>query len=252
MDFQVIPIHIDDSPALDLVAAVDAAALPATLVLDDPDCDTADEADDCAIATDKAALVVAEGLTATFANYTTFDKGINGTMVDVMDLADPAGLGTADFVFRVGNSDNPDDWDDLPDEIIDQMEVSVREGAGDSGSDRLTIIFPDHEIQNVWLEVTVLTTANTGLAVEDVTSFAFLSPRPVLRRGLLSVGGQFADKAVGAVLKRNMQPQHHTHRDRNGRCQEISKVEGLRFPNVHRQQHGHAEDPNQSHRLCRD
>ncbi|NJL30122.1 MAG: hypothetical protein HC898_00005, partial [Phycisphaerales bacterium] len=34
--------------------------------------------------------------------------------------------------------------------------ISVREGAGEDGRDRLTLVFPDHAIENTWLEVTLL------------------------------------------------------------------------------------------------
>ena len=40
--------------------------------------------DDDAIATDKVALL--PGMTATFANYTSYSRGINGLMIDVQDL----------------------------------------------------------------------------------------------------------------------------------------------------------------------
>ncbi len=62
--------------------------------------------DDGAIATDKAALQ--PGGTATFANYTSFSRGINGIMVDILGLK---GMPTAaDFQFKVGNDDDPAHW----------------------------------------------------------------------------------------------------------------------------------------------
>ena len=51
--------------------------------------------DDAAIAPDKTALLPMQ--TARFANYTSFDKGINGIMVDIAGATDPASLGAADF-----------------------------------------------------------------------------------------------------------------------------------------------------------
>ena len=88
-------------------------------------------------------------------------------MVDIADLANPAGLSVADFEFRVGNSANPAAWPLLG---IDpaQITVAVRPGAGTAGSDRVTILFPDGAIQNTWLQVTVKATAATGLATPDV------------------------------------------------------------------------------------
>src|SRR6185437_12705632 len=63
----------------------------------------ASASDNLAIATDKSALL--PGGTATFANYTSYSKGINGIMVDIANL--PAGttsLSPSDFAFHVGNS----------------------------------------------------------------------------------------------------------------------------------------------------
>ncbi len=67
--------------------------------------------DDNAIATNKTALL--PGQTATFANYTSYSKGINGVMIDVANLNT---VPTADdFSFAVGNNDNVGSWDDAPD-----------------------------------------------------------------------------------------------------------------------------------------
>ena len=51
-----------------------------------------------------------------------------------------------------------------------QTRVVVRLGAGVGGSDRVSIVWADNAIENQWLQVTVLVTANTGLAAgsEDV------------------------------------------------------------------------------------
>src|SRR5687767_14681429 len=70
----------------------------------------ANAADDAAIATDKSALL--PGQTATFANYTSYSRGINGIMVDIAGL--PVGLGSGpgptDFTFKIGNDNNPAGW----------------------------------------------------------------------------------------------------------------------------------------------
>jgi len=129
--------------------------------------------DDSAIAPDKEALL--PGQTATFANYTSYAKGLNCIMIDV---ANPAGtLTNADFVFLVGNSDDPTTWSAAP----APQSITTRSGAGVDGSDRVTIIWaddnsytPDREpgaISKQWLQVTVLPTANTGLAEADVFYF---------------------------------------------------------------------------------
>jgi hypothetical protein len=103
------------------------------------------------------------GGTATFANYTSYSLGINGLMVDIQRLANPGGLTAADFQFKVGNDDTPSGWTTAP----TPTSVTVQQGTGTDGSDRVTIIWDDNAIQNQWLQVTVLANANTGLAEDD-------------------------------------------------------------------------------------
>jgi len=131
-------------------------------------------ADDNAIATDKSAYLPGSGQ-ATFVNYISYDKGINGIMVDIYGMA---GTPTADdFMFMVGNDNTPATWGVGP----TPLDVQVRPGAGVGGSDRVTVVFDDNSmpptaspaiINNVsnanWLEVTVKATANTGLPAPDV------------------------------------------------------------------------------------
>ena len=67
--------------------------------------------DDGAIAVDKQALL--PGQSASFANYTSYSRGINGLMIDIADL--PVSTLTADdFQFRVGNNDDPSAWPAAP------------------------------------------------------------------------------------------------------------------------------------------
>ena len=123
----------------------------------------ANSADDLAIATDKTPLL--KGQAATFANYTSYSRGINGIMVDLSTLtATPT---AADFTFKVGNDSNPANWPDAPAPSM----ISVRNGDGDGGSDRVAIIWPEGAIVNTWLEVTVKANAATGLATDDVFYF---------------------------------------------------------------------------------
>ncbi len=118
--------------------------------------------DDGAVATDKDPLL--PGQTATFDNYTSYSRGINGVMVDIENLK---GTPTAsDFEFRVGNTSDPSSW--AP---VDAPTISVREGDGDGGSDRVSIIFNDGAIENQWLQVTVLGNTTTGLLQDDVFYF---------------------------------------------------------------------------------
>ncbi|MCY2987716.1 MAG: Ig-like domain-containing protein, partial [Planctomycetota bacterium] len=126
---------------------------------------TANGADDNAIATDKQPLL--PGQTATFANYTSYTRGLNGIMVDISSLANPAALSAAQFEFRVGNSNTPSGWAAAPAPIS----VTVREGAGTNGSDRVTLIWANNAIQKQWLQVLVLADGVTGLTVPDVFYF---------------------------------------------------------------------------------
>lgn len=129
----------------------------------DGDNDAPNAADDGAIATDKVPLLA--GQRATFANYSAYSRGINGLMVDIAGL--PATLTASDFQFKVGNTDTPGSWSLAP----APSSITVRQGAGVNGSDRVTIIWPDKAIVRQWLEVTVLTTPNTGLTTPSVFYF---------------------------------------------------------------------------------
>lgn len=126
----------------------------------------ANASDDAAMASDKQPLF--PGQTASFANYTSFSKGINGLMIDVTGLPSAgATLSADDFTFKVGNDANPAAWIVAPTPIG----ISVRAGAGTAGADRITIDWPDGAIQNQWLQVTVKAEAKTGLANPDVFYF---------------------------------------------------------------------------------
>ncbi len=156
-----------DIGALELGSAVTTAVVGRHVFYNDSffdgDDPTANAGDDAAIAPDKQALL--PGQTATLANYTNYDKGINGIIVD---LAAPAGTpGLEDFLFTVGNDRKPDGWDDAP----QPTSVTVRPGDGIDGSDRVTITWADNAIGKQWLQVTVKANENTGLAQPDVFYF---------------------------------------------------------------------------------
>ena len=106
------------------------------------------------------------GETASFANYTSFTKGINGIMVDIVDRPQIE-LSADDFGFRVGNDNLPFQWVDA----TAPLSMTVGAGAGVGASDRVTIIWPDNAIRNQWLQVTVKATDHTGLADDDVFYF---------------------------------------------------------------------------------
>jgi len=137
--------------------------------------------DDSAIATDKTPLL--PGGTATFANYTSYVRGINGIIVDIGYL--PAQLTAADFEFRTGNDNTPSAW-----ALATAPTVSIRWGAGPllpdgvTHADRVTLTWNDYYVLQAgvwvlnsggigqkWLQVTVKATANTGLGQDDVFYF---------------------------------------------------------------------------------
>ncbi len=127
---------------------------------------SANAADDASIAPDKTALL--PGQTATFANYTSYDKGINGLIIDVNALGNRQAINASDFVFKT--SLNGSTWTTAPAPSF----MTVRPNAGNGGSDRIEVLFTDYSLRNEWLQVTVNSDANTGLATPDVFYFGNL------------------------------------------------------------------------------
>jgi hypothetical protein len=103
--------------------------------------------------------------TATFANYISYHLGIVGLFIDIADLADSTSITASDFTFTYGNNSSPDSWTSA----TAPTSVTVDEGAGVDGSDRIKIEWATSAIPNSnWLQVTVLANASTGLAYNDV------------------------------------------------------------------------------------
>ncbi|HZL37785.1 MAG TPA: hypothetical protein VFC78_20880 [Tepidisphaeraceae bacterium] len=125
----------------------------------------ANAADAGAIAWDKSPLL--PGQTASFANYTSYSKGINGVMVDVSGLPATTLSAAADFSFKVGNSSAAGGWVAAP----APSAITVLPGIGADGSDRVEITWPDGSIKKEWLQVTVKADGSTGLAAPDVFYF---------------------------------------------------------------------------------
>lgn len=119
--------------------------------------------DDGAIATDKIAL--RPGQAASFANYTSYSRGINGLMIDFDEL--PGTPTLSDLQFRVGNTSSPSSWNTL----ATTPTILVRSNVGTSQVDRLTLVWPDGAIVGKWLQVTVLASTRTGLSASDVFYF---------------------------------------------------------------------------------
>ncbi len=103
-------------------------------------------------------------------------------MIDIANL--PSTPTAADFGLKIGNDSNPDAWADAP----TPTSITVREGAGANGSDRVTILFADGAIVRQWLQVTVLANANTGLESNDVFYFGNDAPLGGDATGDSSVG----------------------------------------------------------------
>jgi PhoPQ-activated pathogenicity-related protein len=131
--------------------------------------------DDLAVATDKSAYLAGSG-SATFSNITSYARGINGIMIDVEDLA--GAVSVADFTFQMstqGSANNtPSLWEAAP----APSAISLRPGAGTSGSDRLEITWANGAIANRWLRVIFegndtlgSFNTNTGLNESDVFYF---------------------------------------------------------------------------------
>jgi autotransporter-associated beta strand protein len=118
--------------------------------------------DDNAIATDKSALL--PGHTATFSNYTSYSKGINGIIIDVANLEFVPRID--DFAFAVGNDNNVGAWTDAPSPTF----VNTYPGRGPGGSTQITLIWDDDAIANEWLRVTMFA-QTIGLAADDVFYF---------------------------------------------------------------------------------
>lgn len=122
-------------------------------------------ADDNAIATDKEALL--PGQTATFANTTSYTRGINGLFVDISHVAQPTLLSPADFELRIGNGSSLEDFATFDVSPI----IDVRADAGVGGADRVSLILPSGSVVGTWLQVIVAANANTGLAQRDAFYF---------------------------------------------------------------------------------
>jgi hypothetical protein len=130
----------------------------------------ANAVDDVAVAADKAALL--PGQTATFDNVTSYSRGINGIIVDVLGLPTSTTSVTADaFDFKTGTTGDPGLWQDAP----APGSVTVRRGAGVDGSDRITLTWPDGAIKDTWLRVAVRAGGPVNLAKADVFYFGNLA-----------------------------------------------------------------------------
>lgn len=118
-----------------------------------------DDSDDLDAVANKVPLLT--GQTATFDNYSSYFKGINGMALDVQELASAPTLANIGdfFEFRRGNSDDVSSWTTAASPI----ELTYTADIDASGTDRVVMTWADEAIKNTWLEVTALANATTGL-----------------------------------------------------------------------------------------
>jgi hypothetical protein len=115
-----------------------------------------------AIATDKSPLL--PGQTASFQNYTSYAKGLNGVTIDVANFESV--ITPDDFTLLVGNSSDTSSWQPAP-----EADIAMRPGFGVDGSTRIEIVWDNNDIQNEWVQVTLKADAVTKLAAPDVFYF---------------------------------------------------------------------------------
>ncbi len=128
-----------------------------------------DSLDGSAIATDKSAYLPGDGL-AVSANLSTYTRGINGIMIDLLGGGSHASINANDFVFKTGNDSSLGGWSTA----AAPSSIAVITGAGVSSSDRVEIVWGAGAVKKAWLEVQVLATPNTGLAATDAFFWANL------------------------------------------------------------------------------
>jgi ELWxxDGT repeat protein len=109
-----------------------------------------------AVAPDKTPLL--PGQRATLANVTSYDRGINGVILEFTHIH-PGLPSASDFELHVAHGLT---WTRPP--IVPA--VNIRR-MGDSGR-RAYLTLPDGMVKNTWLRVTLKANANTGLAAPDV------------------------------------------------------------------------------------
>jgi hypothetical protein len=121
-----------------------------------------------AVAPDKRALLPGEA--PTFANISSYSRGINGVLVRFDGI--PAALTAADFEFRVGAGPAGGAAGWAP--TSSPSGVLLVPSPPGAGSALCLITWPGGAIVDRWLEVRILANADTGLARPDVLYFGSL------------------------------------------------------------------------------
>jgi hypothetical protein len=91
-------------------------------------------------------------------------------MVDVSALPEGSMPTADDFTFRAFTPGGPAGGT----AVAPPTAVTVRRGAGASGTDRLTLAWSDAAIRNGWLQVTIKANGRTGLSAPDTFAFGNL------------------------------------------------------------------------------
>jgi probable HAF family extracellular repeat protein len=120
----------------------------------------ANGADDAAIPPDKQVLL--PGAAASQQNVTNYSRGVNGLMVDVLNLPADSHIGPDDFEIKRGNNATPATWADAPAPV-----VTVRRSPVPEAPARVTLTWPNGGVRNAWVRVTVKANADTGLSAPD-------------------------------------------------------------------------------------
>jgi hypothetical protein len=154
--------------------------------------------DDNAIAPDKTAYLPGSG-TSPFSAVSSYDKGLNGIMVDLSGTH--GALTASDFIFKVGNNNSPGTWAT----VAATATVTTRAAAGTGGSDRVELLWANNAIQKQWLEVVVKgndalggSDTNTGLA----SSYVFYFGNAIGDAGVADAGA-FQTTSADEINARN-------------------------------------------------
>lgn len=121
-------------------------------------------------AIDTTKSVLLPGETATASHYTNYDRGINGLVIDIVNLTskEVASLDLSNLQFDIWNNFTSDNATPNFVPLNVSATLSTFDSGGKDGSARIKLTFPDQAIQNAWLRVTVLATPATGLAANSV------------------------------------------------------------------------------------
>jgi len=158
-----------------IVNDVELPATTATVVMRGIACGDATAAyGENAIDSTKTAYRGSSTTSTTAANYTNYIKGLNRVVVDLANSRQTT-LTTADFVFRIGNSDDLSAWTELGSDSEIPLPTIIN-GIRDIGTgvQRFTLAWDDTTkpaIKNQWLQVTITANQNTGLTEDDVFYF---------------------------------------------------------------------------------